>query len=362
MMLHKYIFKEVFAPFLFGVLAFTTITAGGAIIPGLVSDATTYGLSFSKVVALFFLRIPNIVTYTFPMSMLLSTLLAFGRLSGDSEITAFRSGGISIYKLIAAPLVLGFLVSLLTIFFNEVIVPNASFAEENLIIQLKDISKNKPKLKENVNIPQYKNGYLNRLIYAHEMIEGVMKDVSIAEYDQGRLLRIIFSKTATWQDGGGWIFRDGVIHQFGSKKTSIMMIKFKEEMLNIAVRPRDISGRTKDPEQLNIKDLGTFIEKQKIFGADVKKYEVNWHQKIAIPFASLIFIFLGIPLGLKPQRSSSSVGMGISIIVIFFYYVLLSLGMWLGLIGSVPPVIAAWFPNIIIGSFGIYNLVKKANL
>jgi len=361
--IHQYIFKEVFGPFVFGVLAFSAIISGGALIPGLVGDASQYGLSLDKVMALFFLRIPEIITYIFPMSVLLATLLAFGRMSGDSEITAFRSGGISLYKLMLAPLFIGLLVSFFTIYVNEVIVPEAGFIEENLILQLKDISKNKPDIKENVNIPQYKDGYLNRLIYAKSMEEGVMQEVSIAEYDKGRLERIIFSNTAVWQDGGGWIFRDGIVHQFANQgRKSVLLIEFEEERLNIAITPRDVSGRSKDTEQMNFNELLEYINKQKRFGNDVSEEQVRLHQKLAIPFASLIFVFFGIPLGLRPQRSSSSVGMGISIIVIFFYYILLSLGMWMGLQQLLSPFLAAWLPNLAIGAYGFYLMVKKANL
>jgi lipopolysaccharide export system permease protein len=361
-LLHQYMAKEILYPFLFGVVAFSTITAGGAIIPGLINDARAYNLGFNQVIALFFLRTPQIISYTFPMSTLLAALLCFSRLSGESELAAFRAGGISLYKLMVAPLIFGILISFITIFFNEAIIPKASFIEENTIIQLKDTSKSAPTVKKNVSIPKYEDGYLTRLLYAHEMTGSTMHEVSVSEYDQGRLARIIFAQEAEWQPAGGWEFRKGTLHQFGGNKRTAFVVDFEKETVNINVNPRDISGRSKDPQQMDLFELSKYIQQQQSFGAETTELRVKWHQKIAIPFACLIFVLLGAPMGIRPQRSSSSVGLGISILVIFLYYVLLSVGMWFGMMGVLLPVLAAWLPNILIGGYGLYNLYQKANV
>jgi lipopolysaccharide export system permease protein len=360
-MLYSYIAKEITIPFLFGVLAFSTITAGGALIPGLINDANQYNLAFGKIIALFFLRLPKVISYTFSMSALLAALLSFSRLSSENEITAFRAGGISLYKLMIVPLIFGLTVSIVTIFFNEAVVPKASFLEENTIIQLKDVSKNRPDVKKNINIPKYEDGYLKRLVYAHTMEGSVMKEVSVSEYDNGRLARIIFSNEAEWQEGTGWEFRDGTMHQFAGNRRKAYVIDFDKEIINMDVQPRDVSDRSKDPDQIDVWELAEHIQRQTSYGADVTELHVKWHQKIAIPFSCFIFVLLGAPLGIKPQRSSSSVGLGLSIIVLFFYYILLSIGMWFGLMGILPAVLAAWLPNILIGAYGGYLLVQKSN-
>ncbi|MFC1517609.1 LptF/LptG family permease [Candidatus Margulisiibacteriota bacterium] len=359
--LDRYLAAELFLPFLFGVLAFSAITAGGAIIPGLVGDATALHLPFGTAVSLFMVRMPKVIAYTFPMSTLLASLMAFGRLSSDSEITAFRAGGLNLFRLMIAPFFIGVLISLMTILFNEAIVPKAAFLEENMIIRYKEMSKQIPALKENVNIPEYEGGYLKRLVYAKELDNNVMKDVSVSEYDEGKFARIIFAKEAIWQQGGGWIFEDGIIHQFAGDKRSAYVIKFKKEKINIKLKLRDLSKRTKDPDQMALFELRNFIEQQKRRGADVTEYLVKYNQKFSVPFACLVFVLLGAPMGIRPQRTSGGVGVGfaLSIVVVFGYYVLLSVGMWMGLIGVLTPFLAAWMPNIIITIFGIFSVLQK---
>lgn len=361
-LLHRYMFLEILYPFLFAVIAFSTITAGGAILPGLIGDAQQYNLAFNKVIALFLLRLPRVISYTFPMSTLLAALMSFSRLSGESELSAFRAGGVSLYKLMWVPIGFGMLISCLTIVFNEAIVPKASFIEENTIIQLKDTAKATPSVKKNVNIPKYENGYLTRLLYAHEMEGSLMKEVSVSEYDQGRLARIIFAEAAEWDPTGGWVFYRGTMHQFGSNKRKAFVIDFAKENINLNINPRDVSDRSKDPAQMDIFELAKHIDQQRNYGADVTELQVKWHQKIAIPFACLIFVLLGAPMGIRPQRSSSSVGLGLSILILFLYYVLLSVGMWFGLMGVLPAIAAAWLPNVLIGGYGTYNLYKKASI
>jgi lipopolysaccharide export system permease protein len=89
-------------------------------------------------------------------------------------------------------------------------------------------------------------------------------------------------------------------------------------------------------------------------------YEVELHQRVAIPMASLVFALIGTPLGLSPHRSSSSTGLGFSIVIIFIYYIIMAVSTALGQGGAIPAVLAAWLPNIIGIIAGVY-LVRRAS-
>ena len=73
---------------------------------------TKYGASGETIARLFMYSLPEVVNYTFPMSMLLASLMAFGKLSGSSEIVAMKSGGISYYRIVAPVLIVAFFVSM----------------------------------------------------------------------------------------------------------------------------------------------------------------------------------------------------------------------------------------------------------
>lgn len=352
--------RELTNVFLFGVIAFSSIFAGVGIIPNLVSEASTYGLDLTTVLQLFVGRVPQLMVYTFPMSILLAALQVFGRLSSDSEVTAFRSGGISLNRIIRPALILGLLVSLLALTFNEQLVPKANLYVEYL--QAKARNEYKPVFRTAINIPQFEDGVLKRTINAREMYKHMMKQVTVIEYDQGNLKRVIFADTAGFDAKTGWLFHNGILYMFDQAEEAITRVSFDKENINLKITPTDVNVIIENgsPQQLGFAELSRHIAIKAKTGQDVSKLQVELYLKTALPFACFIFTLLGAPLGLKPQRQGGSVGIGLSLLVVVLYYILMAMGEWLGLIHILHPLIAAWVPNITIGLFGIFLLHKKA--
>lgn len=110
--LDKYILKQMLQPFAFGVAAFSTIFVASSFLFRVTQYITQYGASYSSLFRLFLCLMPEVINYTFPMSMLLASLLTMGQLSGNSEITAMRSGGMSFRRIAMPILAAGFVVSL----------------------------------------------------------------------------------------------------------------------------------------------------------------------------------------------------------------------------------------------------------
>ena len=116
--LDKYIFKEVFKTFIFGICAFSAVFIGSGTLFRIAQYITEYGASLASVAKIFVLSLPGVIIWTFPMSMLLSGLLTIGRLSGNSEITAMKSCGISFYRIAAPAVILGAFVSVFAVYFS----------------------------------------------------------------------------------------------------------------------------------------------------------------------------------------------------------------------------------------------------
>ena len=126
--LDLYIFREVVVAAIFGICAFSAVFIGSGTLFRIAKYITDYGASISSVLKIFVYGLPSIIMWTFPMSMLLATLLTFGRLSSSSEITAMKSCGISFGRIAAPAILLGLLVSICAILFNEHVVPWANTA------------------------------------------------------------------------------------------------------------------------------------------------------------------------------------------------------------------------------------------
>ena len=152
---------------------------------------------------------------------------------------------------------------------------------------------------------------------------------------------------------------NGVLYDLSQPNTERMM-KFDSQVLPINQTPKQIIKSQKKPDEMTIKELREQINIMKSQYVDTKKLEIELYQRFTVPMASLMFALIGAPLGIQPNRSSSSIGFGISIIIIFIYYTLMTLAGAIGQNSFIPPVIAVWIPNIVTLIAGIYLIRKES--
>lgn len=359
-LIDRYIFKELFDPFLFGLLAFSLILSASMIMFELVRAVVMQGMPLIIALKIFIFRLPGVVVYIFPMATLLAALLGFARLSKDSEITAFRASGVSILRLIYPVIIFGFVVSVVNLAFYEIVVPEANRAAKNLLIET--VIQKAPKIEENVFVPEFSGGSLRRVFYARKMENAVMKGVIVQDFSNGMLSQIVNAKEAFWEkDKNSWLFKDGTIYILSEDGEYKHLIKFEEQSVAIKFSPAELYRDDQKPEEMNISSLRKYIALKEKMGEKLTGFKIQLNMKIAIPFASLVFVLLGAPLGLSPRRASSSIGLGLSIIVVFVYYIIMFFSMALGELELISPPLAAWLPNIITAGISYY-FIRKASL
>jgi Predicted permeases len=356
--LDKYVLKELLYPFIFGVASFSSIFIASNMLFKIVKYITTYGASTSSVARLFIYSMPEIINYTFPMSVLLAALMAFGKLSGSSEIIAMKSGGVSYYRIVAPVLVVGFVVSMFSVIWAEKVVPPSKH-EAKRILEVEIRGDAKPKTQEHVVIKTLK-GSTQRITYARTFNEktGIMRNVTIEEFSGRKLSRVQTAKYAKWEDGK-WFLVDGNVFTMDDKDGVINKAAFKKQIIPINTTPREISWEQKEVDEMTLGELRGYIrvlERQKQSTAHC------WTEifmRFAIPLASLVFAIVGAPLGTQRQRSGSSIGLGISVLVIFVYYAIMAFATGLGKGGVIPPFLGAMASNIIFFIAGIFLLRKS---
>jgi lipopolysaccharide export system permease protein len=343
---------EIVPTFAFGVLAFTALLLGVGGIYEIIRLAADYSVSAATVVQVFLLKMPWIVALTLPMSALFSVLLAFSRFSTDLEMTAWRSGGVSFARLLAPTLVFGFTVSVLTLLMNDTLAPMANTRFNELVEQIKVEAGEKIR-KENALIPEFGDEGLKSVLYADSMEGRRLVDVCYTQMENGRVSKITIAREAVWVDNV-WRFRNGsqlLFNSAGELKNLVTFerldIIFKQKLEDMA-RQKTRAG---DYTFRELKDRIELLEKQQIEKTALNKLKVDFHSKLAIPFASFTFALIAAPLGLKPQRSGSSVGFGLSIIIILIYYISQMILRGLGQ-AFLNPALAAWLPNIALMAAG----------
>ena len=358
--LDKYIFREVCKAFLFGICAFSAVFIGSGTLFKIAKYITDYGASLSAVIKVFIFGLPNVIMWTFPMSMLLATLLTFGRLSSSSEITAMKSCGIGFFRIATPAIILGFFVSIAAILFNEHVVPWANTAYRNVVYY--EIQGNTgAKSQDHIVLKDIKDGQIQRLLYArrYDADSQSLQNVTLQEFnDAGKVSHVENAEYAEYE-GKEWIMHNGMLYDI-SDGESEHTLRFNTQVLPISASPRQIVREQKDPEELTMKELRAQINIMKTQYVDTNKLEAELYQRITVPMASLIFALIGVPLGLQPTRNSSSAGFAMSVIIIFFYYALMTMGNALARSGAVAPMLAVWIPNIV-GLIAGFILIRRAS-
>lgn len=358
-LLDKYIFKEVFFTFLFGVCAFSAVFIGSGTLYRIAGFITEYGAPITSIIKIFVYSLPGIVMYTFPMSMLLAALLTFGRLSASSEITAMRSCGVSLQRIASPVLILGLAVSLFSIWFTEYIVPWANNAYQNVVYY--EIEGNTSiQSTDHIILKEIDGGEIQRLMYArrYDAETQTLQNITLQLFENGEVTYVENAEYAKWQ-GSQWTMYQGIIYEISDGNADHTM-RFASQTLPVKASPRQIVREQKKPDELTMKEIRQQIGIMRSQFVDTRKMETELYQRVTIPMASLIFALIGVPLGLQPNRSSSSKGFGISLIIIFIYYVLMTMSGAIAQSGALNPAYAVWIPNVVGLLIGGY-LMRKAS-
>jgi len=350
----RYVLKAIAAPLLGGMFTFTSVFLGAHLI-SLMRMAEKYHLSVSYILQLLSLMIPQNLTYGASISVLLAVLLGIGNLSSHSETVAMRAGGLSYIKLATPILIVGLSVSIFGVVLNEYVVPISLQTYERLKVEA--ISKEASGTIYQFN-KVFQDKDVEKLIYAdtYEPKGKQFRNLLIQELVRGKLQRTISASAMYW-DGKGWYFTQAQIYQYTNDSFFPITVNKGRVNYDLNITPKDIEQFNTDPEDQSITELHHYIEK---FGHGVERQQllVDFHNKLAIPFASLVFAILGTPLALRMQRRGNAAGFGLCIIYIIVWYAFMGIGGSLARGGSIPAFLGAWLPNIVLTGYGLFVFVK----
>ncbi|HBB32859.1 MAG TPA: permease [Cyanobacteria bacterium UBA8803] len=371
----RYITTELIPPFLFGMGLFSSVGVTIGSLFDLMRKAVDEGLPITLVLQVLVLSLPQFMAYAFPTSVLLATLLTYSRLSSDSELIALRSCGVSVYRLVLPAIILSFVVTGLTFAFNEYVVPAANY-QATLTLD-RALNKEKPSFQErNIFYREYgkvdesdgdkddeKETVLKRLFYAQEFDGERMKGLTILDWSQKGLNQIVTAQSAVWNFGQStWDFFDGTIYLIAPDASYRNIVRFQHQQLKLPRTPLDLANKGRDYDEMNIAQARERLELERGSGDEqkIRKLKIRIQQKIALPFACVVFGLVGGALGNRPQRTNKATGFGISVLVIFVYYMLMAVGDALGLSNYLPPLVSAWLPNLLGLGAGGFLLFRAA--
>ncbi len=356
---NRYILKEMFIPFSINIFIFTFLFLMTEMIE-ITNWIVNYKLSVWSVLAFIFYTMPWFLMFIIPMSVMLAVLLTFLRLSGDNEIVALKSCGLSIYGLLPSVLIFALIGFLLTIFITLYGIPRAKASLQEMALKVAasnaDIG-----LKERTFNDTFKGVmlYVNKVdLKNKKLIDVFIEDkrqpeiVTTVVAPEGRLIsepeKFIYHL----------ILSNGTIHQTNLKERSVNSIQFDRYTLSLDFKKEmgQVTDREKHREEMSIAELRQFIKGSANKDEDYYKAKIVLHRRFSIPVACLALGLLAFPLGIQSKSTKRSFGLIACLFFFFLYYVLLTAGYSLGESGVYPAVIGMWLPNFVIAGIGLYFL------
>jgi lipopolysaccharide export system permease protein len=314
------------------------------------------GLPLKNILLLFSYIMPAFLEVTVPMAMLLAILIAFGRLSADSEMVAMRSSGLSLYQLVPP---VAIFVGFTTLATAALALWAGPWGQRSLKTALYDIARTRASAGLKAQI--FNEDFPGLVIYMESIDSRTdrLTHVLIADERDPRQHNTIFARN-------GYMISDrhaetvtlrlleGSIHTSDPHGGAEYQTDFQSYDVNLDLR-QAFAGtrqRERDPRELTLGQLRRAIAAKQREGKPYGGELVEYHRKFSLPFACVVFGLIAVPLGIQPVRAVRARGFLVSLVVIFGYYILLSGGQAVAERGFVPAVVGLWLPNAVFAVIG----------
>ena len=357
----RYILREMIGPFLFGIGAFIIVLVSVNLLYQALRLIIEQGHPVALVVRAFLYQIPQTVTLTLPMATIFGSLMAIGRLSGDGEVEAMRAGGVSFLRLARPVLAAGLAISGFSLVLNEYIVPPANAASNQI---LADLAHSEITQQDYLVLPLPDNQRPRIWLYADRFApqSGRLEKLTIVEFRAGVLHDYYTAQDALWQ--GTTIFLNGVTQWIYSPDGTRTGITLDHLAYAVTKAPWQVAGFRQDPDNMTAAELRQEIRRTRQLPAPARQgltvLEAYYYNHLALPWAAFGFALIGVPLAVRPKRTTTGIGLGISLAIILVYYVVFNSLRVLGEQGALPPLLAAWLPNLILYGVGVGLLLDTS--
>ncbi len=358
--IHRYIAWEITIPALLGLLIFTFVLILGRLLK-LAELVINQGVPVGQITTLFAYLMPTLLVITIPLGFLLGVLLGFTRLSTDNEITALKSTGVSLYRLMRPVLTCALAASALTALSTLVIAPACKQLFRSQVFEIA-LSQANIKLQPRT----FNDDFEGLAIYANGVDEqnGTMQGILIADERSGKAPAVILARTGRIIPDRNQMavtlrLTDGSIHREpeGKKGDTYQLVVFSSYDINLSLGQQLPSkeSRYRKPSEY---PLGELLDSRRTAaeGSQRTSFDVELQRRLILPLAPLIFALIGVPLGIQSNRTGRGSGFSLALAVFLFYYMLLSLAQTLVEEKGYPVIPTLWAPSVLFFAGGFYLL------
>lgn len=312
----------------------------------------------SDVIMRYYLHfIPHIITLTLPVDVLLAALFSIGSLARFNEITAIKASGVSLFRLLTPLLIAGALISLANFWISENIVPNANRIKTDLWKTYVERSSSQRRISGN-DVNLYDPGGVKVVMDRFDKTIMTAFQISIQEFQQQTLRSRIDAQEAVWDSARQiWILRSVTRRSFEGQTEKMEFIPELEKN-DLFFTLEDILKGERHPDEMNYRELATFIQKLKLSGSRTERWEVDYHLKYAYPLTCLVMVLFGAPIAAGRKKSGAGINIFLTLVICFAYWICIQTFRYMGYNQTLTPIEAAWIPNILFGSISLFLFLR----
>jgi LPS export ABC transporter permease LptG len=357
--LDRYLLGEMLGPFLFAFFAFLLFWALNIFF--LAADyIINQHAPFFLVLRFVLFRVPQAVPMAFPFACLFAGLLAMGRVMGDNEITAMRTSGIPVRRIVLTPLVFGLAMFVISYVTNEYVAPSSVDISTRTFYQIIYHTDALPVE------PQFfrKDPDTGNVFYVSQVAPDNKTMLGVMVFKPARFnlwTETYQAKTATVQNSA-LVLHDVIHTRYNEKGYVETQQHIKDATIGLPMAEtaaQFMSSTTQDAYTMSSKQLAAQVrglQMQGVGGTALGNLEISLAEKLAWPFACFIGMLLAVPLALRFGKRGRMLGTALAIIAFFIYYIMTSAANAFGRNAEINPYVAAWIPNIVMGISGLVLL------
>jgi LPS export ABC transporter permease LptG/LPS export ABC transporter permease LptF len=365
LILDEYVLREFLTTFALVLVTFVTLMLVFTFFE-LLSDIIRNQTPLVTVGEYLFNLTPSMIYLITPLSVLIGVLVVFGVMNRNSELTAMKATGISLYRITVPVLVIAAILSVLLFAFDELYLPQANRKQE----ALRNVIKGKPA--ETVEHPGHKWMFGEQrpgepsVIFSYQYFDpdiDTFGNITVFEFDPGTftLTKRIFATSAEWQPNlHAWVFEDGWVRTFKGPEIATFQ-DFAVSTFREVYEPASYFKRDVRPSsEMSFGELARYIHSLRQSGFNTVPLRVQLNHKLAYPLISLVMGVLAIPFALSMGKRGSLSSIAVAIGVAVTYYVVSGFFENMGNVSWLPAFLAAWSPDLLFGLAGAWLLLRTS--
>lgn len=382
--LERYVFGAFLSSFFLAFLVLSFVLTVGLMVQ--IVRYMLQGIPVDLVGRFAFVSFPETLQWTIPLALLVASVLVFSRLSADSEIAAMRACGVNLLTVMRAPLLFALFCTVMGLFVNNEIVPRGHQIRRDLARRI-SVGAGLELLEPGRVIDDFPKVK----IYFEEKEGNWLRDLIVLDFSNPRVDRMITASKALVTSEG----RDVVLDLHGMTVDPLdennpgmaRATRFQYRMKD-ALKDRTYKRREKDFRffeilseirlaKADVKDPQAAAERRaregrakgavakelklvkKSLKSQLSNLRTEFQKRLVFAFASICFVLVGVPLGIRAQRRESSIGIAIALVTALGYYLVVILMTSLEKNYAVRPDLLIWLPVVLCAALASYLIPKN---